>query len=157
MELQLATVNINNMRSLHSLLLVTVSTYVAGISLGGDSAPPNAALKAVTWNGNGCAQDTNTTWTLDGAGILNFVTPTLKVVAGGESKRADLRKFCQVNVDMLVPEGWQYGIQNLLIGGTATLVEGLGGSAKVTAYFSGQEAGEVCGSLYAHVVFADLL
>jgi hypothetical protein len=130
------------MRPQIPLLFIIAGPYVAGTSLGDENAPPNAIFKAVTWNGSGCAQDSNTTWTLDGAGLLDFITPALKATVGGESKMPDMRKFCQVNLDVISPEGWQYGIEKLGIVGKVTLVEGLGGSVKGSAYFSG-ETGDV--------------
>jgi hypothetical protein len=106
-------------------------------------APSGATLNSLTWAGSGCASGSNTTWTTDVDGVLSFATPQLKAITGPDSSRTDARKFCQFNLDVGYPAGWQYATKRMAVSGYADLMAGISGSTQGDTYFSGQQK-EVC-------------
>jgi hypothetical protein len=105
----------------------------------GADAPSGATLQSLTWGGSGCPNGSNTTWTTDVEGVLSFATPQLKAITGPDSTRMDARKFCQFNLDVRYPAGWQYATKRVAISGYADLMAGISGSTRGDTYFSGQE------------------
>jgi hypothetical protein len=52
------------------LSLQPARAYVFKPAIDTNRTFPEANLKAVTWNGNGCPRRSNTTWSLDQSGIF---------------------------------------------------------------------------------------
>jgi hypothetical protein len=102
-------------------------------------APPGASLTSLTWDGSGCSTGSNTTWATDSEGVLAFATPSLKAITGWNSSRTDARKFCQFNLHVSYPAGWQYAPKIVAISGYADIMAGISGSTRGDMYFSGEQ------------------
>jgi hypothetical protein len=122
-----------------TLLAASTLPFAQSTRLVGTDAPSGATLESLAWGGSGCPSESNTTWTTDVDGILSFATPQLRTIIGPDSSRKDARKFCQFNLDVRYPAGWQYATKKVAISGYADLMAGLSGSTRGDTYFSGMQ------------------
>ncbi|NGY60475.1 DUF4360 domain-containing protein [Lentzea sp. NEAU-D13] len=103
-----------------------------------DAAEPAPVLEIVTVNGSGCrAGDAEVT--TDGrtftVGYHEFLAR-----AGGGSSPVDLRKNCQINIRVNVPQGYTYGLARTTYEGYAHLQEGATGLSRISTYLQGNSA-----------------
>ena len=103
-----------------------------------DAAEPAPVLEIVTVNGSGCrAGDADVT--TDGrtftVGYHEFLAR-----AGGGSSPVDLRKNCQINIRVHVPQGYTYGLARTTYEGYAHLQEGATGLSRISTYLQGSSA-----------------
>jgi hypothetical protein len=62
----------------------------------------------------------------------------LKVELGHGARTPDMRRFCQANLDIDVPNGLQVGVKKLGFNGNAALAKGTKGRVMSTVYSSGE-------------------
>jgi hypothetical protein len=99
---------------------------------------PAAAIDVVTVNGSGCPAgdaDVRTDGRTFTVGYHTFLAR-----AGGGSSPVDMRKNCQINLRVTVPEGYTYGLARTTYEGYAHLQEGATGLNRVATYLQGSSA-----------------
>jgi hypothetical protein len=122
-----------------ALLYATIIPLARGVQFRNADAPSGASLKSLTWEGSGCSTDSNTTWTTDSEGVLAFATPSLKAITGMNSTKTEARKFCQFNLLVSYPAGWQYAPKTVAFSGYADIMAGISGFTRGDVYFSGEQ------------------
>ena len=99
---------------------------------------PVASLEVVTINGSGCpmgeadVQSDDRTFTI---GYHSFLAR-----AGGGSSPVDMRKNCQVNIRVIVPAGYTYGLARTTYEGYAHLQEGATAVNRISTYLQGMSS-----------------
>lgn len=102
------------------------------------AAEPTAAIDVVTVNGSGCpagdadVQTSGRTFTI---GYHTFLAR-----AGGGSSPVDMRKNCQINLRVTVPEGYTYGLARTTYEGYAHLQAGATALNRISTYLQGSSA-----------------
>ncbi|KOV87146.1 DUF4360 domain-containing protein [Nocardia sp. NRRL S-836] len=99
---------------------------------------PAPSIEVVTVNGSGCAAG-DADVTIDGRDFTIDYHSFL-ARAGGGSSPVDLRKNCQVNIAVSVPDGYTYGLWRTTYNGYAHLRPGVTGLQRVTVYLQGSAA-----------------
>lgn len=94
-------------------------------------------IEAATINGSGCPAGTaNVTVLSDGASIrITYGGYRAEVGAGAEA--TDIRKNCQINVEVQVPQGFTYTVARAEHFGSARLAAGATGLQATSYYFQG--------------------
>ena len=115
------------------------SGYAGAGAADPDSAPPSGriTLDVVTVNGSGCpAGSANVAMLGDNTGFrityANFVAQD-----GGSARPTDLRKNCQLNLEVHIPQGFTYAIARADYRGRAHLAYGATGLQRTNYYFQG--------------------
>jgi hypothetical protein len=99
---------------------------------------PMAAIDVVTVNGSGCPAgdaDVKTDGRTFTIGYHTFLAR-----AGGGSSPVDMRKNCQLNLRVTVPEGYTYGLARTTYEGYAHLQAGATALNRVSTYLQGSSA-----------------
>lgn len=113
--------------------LFALSTLVpAGTA---EEPAPEPAIDVVTVNGSGCPAgdaDVRTDGRTFSIGYHTFLAR-----AGGGSSPLDMRKNCQINLRVTVPQGWTYGLARTSYEGYAHLQAGASGLNRVSTYLQG--------------------
>jgi hypothetical protein len=78
-------------------------------------------VTGVTMAGTGCIDGSGASVYFDGESLV-VEALEIGVVAGAQHRRSDSRESCQFIVDLNVPAGWTYAIENIS-GGTNTILE----------------------------------
>jgi hypothetical protein len=107
------------------------------------SAPEGTQIRGIVYNGSGCKEGTLTYSTVDTEGAFSYFTPELRAVSGPRTELEDLRQFCQVNIDLTYPKGYQYTLGSVQSRGYVSLIDGAEGVIDGTWWFSGSEE-QVC-------------
>jgi hypothetical protein len=101
-----------------------------------DQPPPYFTAHLLTANGSGCppgsadvTQLSDTTFTVTYSQYI--------ASAGGGADPIDFRKNCQLNVNVGVPSGWTFGIQEVDYRGYAHLGNGARGTLVASYYYAG--------------------
>jgi hypothetical protein len=101
------------------------------------SGQPSFTVRVLSANGSGCPPGT--------AEVSRGSSPELTVTysrfiaaAGDGAAPADFRKNCQVDVSVIVPSGWTYGLSEADYQGFASMGTGAHGSHSTYYYFAGQ-------------------
>lgn len=100
-----------------------------------DAAEPAPTLEIVTINGSGCPAgdaDVQTDGRTFTVGYHTFLAR-----AGGGSSPLDMRKNCQINIRVHVPQGYTYGLVRTSYEGYAHLREGATGLSRISTYLQG--------------------
>jgi hypothetical protein len=109
-------------------------------------APPSGVtIKGISYAGSGCAAGTV-------AGALSSDLTTITLLYGSFIAQAgpglpptDARSNCQLNVQLELPQGWQFSVFKADYRGYAFIEAGDSGVVKATYYFSGDST-QVCDS-----------
>ncbi|MFS8097818.1 DUF4360 domain-containing protein [Lentzea alba] len=99
---------------------------------------PAPAIEVVTVNGSGCPAgdaDVKTEGRTFSVGYHTFLAR-----AGGGSSPLDLRKNCQINLRVNVPQGWTYGLARTSYEGYTHLQDGASALNRVSTYLQGSSA-----------------
>ncbi len=99
---------------------------------------PTPRVDVVTVNGSGCVAgdaDVRTEGRTFSIGYHTFLAR-----AGGGSSPLDMRKNCQVNIRVSVPDGYTYGLSRTSYHGYAHLQEGATALNRLSIYIQGQSA-----------------
>ena len=98
-------------------------------------APDGTRLARISFGGSGCPADT--AYHVVRNSSLSFYTPSFTAAGGPGRSLMDARKFCQVNVDVVLPEGWQMALKIVESAGYVSIGENVDGTVLGTSYFSG--------------------
>ena len=104
-------------------------------------APEPISLSNIAYGGTGCPQGTATI-TLD-AGGLGLRFRNFHVAIGPNTPLDNSRKFCQVNLGIVVPAGYRWAVQKDDFSGAVSLDSGVTATLSTDVYFSGTQSG-VC-------------
>ena len=109
-------------------------------------------IQAVTYGGTGCPDQTVQGLLSDDRTTITLSFDAYTVQSGPNIPATERRKFCQLQLKLKYPGGFQYSIFGADYRGYASLEEGVTGTAQSTYYFSGQQnqACHICG----HPIFS---
>jgi hypothetical protein len=96
---------------------------------------PTATLEVVTVNGSGCPAGDADVKTDDRTFTIGYHTFLAR--AGGGSSPTDMRKNCQINIRVSVPEGYTYGLARAAYEGYTHLQDGATALNRVSTYLQG--------------------
>ncbi|MET8758854.1 DUF4360 domain-containing protein [Lentzea sp. NPDC004782] len=96
---------------------------------------PTATLEVVTVNGSGCPAGDADVATTDRTFTISYHTFLAR--AGDGSSPVDMRKNCQVNIRVSVPDGYTYGLARTTYEGYAHLQDGATGLSRISTYLQG--------------------
>ncbi|SFQ99222.1 protein of unknown function [Lentzea waywayandensis] len=117
------------------MLTTAAAALIALSSLAPVEEAPAPVLEVVTVNGSGCPAgdaDVKTDGRTFTIGYHTFLAR-----AGSGSSPLDMRKNCQVNLRVNVPEGFTYGLARTTYEGYAHLQDGASGLNRVSTYLQG--------------------
>ena len=100
--------------------------------------PDYVRVRGITANGTGCPAGSTAINVSPDWQALTLYTDQFVAEIGPGVSIADGRKFCQVNLDLDFPAGWQYTIDSVDVRGYASLEPGVTGRIATTYYFQGQ-------------------
>ncbi|CCH33324.1 DUF4360 domain-containing protein [Actinosynnema sp. NPDC047251] len=105
----------------------------------GDDAPPPGVIyvKLLTVNGSGCKPGTAAVAVSDDRQAFTVSYSDYLAKVGPGAAPADLRKNCQLNLEVHVPQGFTYGIAKSDYRGFGKLERGASGTEKANYYFQG--------------------
>jgi hypothetical protein len=117
------------------MLTTAAAALIALSGLAPAEQAPAPVLEVVTVNGSGCpAGDADVS--TDGR-TFTIGYHTFLARAGNGSSPLDLRKNCQVNLRVTVPEGFTYGLARTSYEGYAHLQDGATGLSRISTYLQG--------------------
>ncbi|RDL35898.1 Uncharacterized protein BP5553_06510 [Venustampulla echinocandica] len=125
------------------VLLALASAAIAAPALDTRADAPNpneVTINGITTSGTGCPQGTVGKYLSDDRQTFTLIFDQYQVQIGPGTQPADARKFCQVNLQLHYPSGFQYSILSTVYRGYAALDAGVTGTQEATYYFSGQSA-----------------
>lgn len=104
-------------------------------------APSNSQVEIedVTYGGTGCPEKTVQGILSDDRTTITLSFDAYTVQSGPDVPATDRRKFCQLQLKLRYPGGFQYSIFGADYRGYASLKPGVTGTAQSTYYFSGQQ------------------
>ncbi|OAX76949.1 hypothetical protein ACJ72_08758, partial [Emergomyces africanus] len=103
-----------------------------------DISPSGVQLRGVIYGGSGCKQGTLSIDIDDNGTRCPIRTRDLWASDGPGSSPRDTRKFCQLNFDLVYPQGWSFSILAADYTGYVSLRGGSSAKFKTTYYFSGE-------------------
>lgn len=96
-------------------------------------------ISAVTYGGTGCPDNTVQGLLSDDRTTITISFDQYTVQSGPNIAATERRKFCQLQLKLKYPSGFQYSIFGADWRGYASLEAGVTGTAQSTYYFSGQQ------------------
>ena len=96
-------------------------------------------ITAVTYGGTGCPDKTVQGLLSDDRTTITLSFDQYTVQSGPSIPATERRKFCQLQLKLKYPSGFQYSIFGADYRGYASLEKGVTGTAQSTYYFSGQQ------------------
>lgn len=105
-----------------------------------DTTPPppgQITISVVTVNGSGCPAGTAAVAVSPGNTAFTVTYSHFMAQVGIGAKPTDLRKNCQLNLKVNVPQGFTYGIAQADYRGFASLAKGANGVERANYYFAG--------------------
>lgn len=129
----------------------TFAAFLALVTLAVAAPSPQAStlpggqvkIQEVTYGGTGCPENTAQGLISDDGSTITLSFDQYIVQSGENRPASDRRKFCQLQLKLEYPGGFQYSILGADFRGYASLDAGVNGTAQSTYYFSGQPNG-VC-------------
>lgn len=125
--------------------LLSLVALAASSPLPQDPKDPNkpsgheVEIQAVTYGGTGCPDKTVQGLMSDDRTTITLSFDTYTVQSGPNVAATERRKFCQLQLKLKYPSGFQYSIFGADYRGYASLEKGVTGTAQSTYYFSGQQ------------------
>jgi hypothetical protein len=116
-------------------MLSTAAAALIALSALTPAAEAAPVLEVVTVNGSGCAAGDADVTTDDRTFTVGYHTFLAR--AGGGSSPLDMRKNCQINIRVNVPEGFTYGLARTTYEGYTHLQAGATGLNRVSTYLQG--------------------
>lgn len=115
-------------------------TLVASAPSPQSSVPPNSQVEIieVTYGGTGCPENTAQGLISEDRSTITLSFDAYTVQSGQNVPATDRRKFCQLQMKLRYPGGFQYSLLGADFRGYASLEAGVNGTALSTYYFSGQ-------------------
>jgi hypothetical protein len=117
------------------MLTTAAAALIALSALAPAEEAPAPVLEVVTVNGSGCPSgdaDVSTDGRTFTIGYHTFLAR-----AGNGSSPLDMRKNCQINLRVNVPDGFTYGLARTSYEGYAHLQEGATGLNRISTYLQG--------------------
>ncbi|KAF2108192.1 hypothetical protein BDV96DRAFT_504959 [Lophiotrema nucula] len=96
-------------------------------------------ITAVTYGGTGCPDKSVQGLLSDDRTTITLSFDSYTVQSGPNIPATERRKFCQLQLKLKYPSGFQYSIFGADFRGYAALDKGVEGTAQSTYYFSGQQ------------------
>ncbi|KAF2690926.1 hypothetical protein K458DRAFT_438662 [Lentithecium fluviatile CBS 122367] len=96
-------------------------------------------ITAVTYGGTGCPDNTVQGLLSDDRTTITLSFDQYTVQSGPNIPATERRKFCQLQLKLKYPPGFQYSVFGADFRGYASLEAGVTGSVQSTYYFSGQK------------------
>ncbi|CAG8975724.1 hypothetical protein HYALB_00009131 [Hymenoscyphus albidus] len=100
--------------------------------------PHQVTVSGITTSGSGCPQGSVGQFLSADRTVFTLIFDSYIAQIGPGIAAAESRKFCQINLNLHYPQGFQYSIMKTLYRGFANLDKGVTGSQEATYYFSGQ-------------------
>jgi hypothetical protein len=119
---------------------------LAGISLAAYADGPNpdeVYVNNIVHGGTGCPNGTVASDISEDAKAFTLLFDNFVAEAGPGLPRSASRKFCQLTVNLHVPQGWSYTLFDVTYSGFASLDAGTTGTEKSTYYFEGSPSESV--------------
>ncbi|KAH6665553.1 hypothetical protein B0J14DRAFT_457786, partial [Halenospora varia] len=117
------------------------STAIASPIVSADAPDANqVTINSITTSGTGCPQGSVGKFLSADRQTFTLIFDSFVAQVGPGTAATDARKFCQINLDLHYPQGFQYSILKTIYRGYAQLDAGVSGSQSATYYFSGQSA-----------------
>lgn len=102
-------------------------------------ASSDVQIQAITYGGTGCPDQTVQGLLSDDRTLITLSFDAYTVQSGPNIPATERRKFCQMQLKLQYPGGFQYSIFGADYRGYASLEAGVTGTAQSTYYFSGQQ------------------
>ncbi|KAL1914959.1 uncharacterized protein VTP21DRAFT_7664 [Calcarisporiella thermophila] len=103
-----------------------------------DNPDPNKVyVRDIKYNGDGCPAKSVTEILSRDATVFTLIFNKYIAQYGPNIKPVENRKFCQLSIDLHVPQGWQYSVASAIYRGYARMDRGVHGAQSSTYYFSG--------------------
>jgi hypothetical protein len=125
----------NAMLSLLSAASLAIASLAAPTA---PIAPDSITISVQTVNGSGCPAGTATVKTAPDRESFTISYDEYRARDGGSANATDLRKNCQINLLVNVPQGFTYAISEIEYKGWARLAPGASAQQNAFYYFSGQ-------------------
>ena len=100
-------------------------------------------ITGVTYGGTGCPDKTVQGLLQDDGTVISLSFDAYTVQSGPQIPATERRKFCQLQLKLKYPSGFQYSVFGADYRGYASLESDVSGTAQSTYYFSGQQ-NQVC-------------
>ncbi|KAF4629531.1 hypothetical protein G7Y89_g8617 [Cudoniella acicularis] len=108
---------------------------------GGDTPPADqVTISGITTSGTGCPQGSVGQFLSADRETFTLIFDSYQAQIGPGTVPTDARKFCQINLNLHYPQGFQYSIMKTIFRGYASLQKGVSGTQQATYYFSGESA-----------------
>ncbi|MDJ1132055.1 DUF4360 domain-containing protein [Streptomyces iconiensis] len=117
--------------------LFASTASVHGVPAEPEVPPQKIEISVQTVNGSGCPKGTTAVGTASDNTAFTVTYSDYLARAGGDSDPTDIRKNCQLNLDIHVPQGFTYAIAAVDYRGFAHLRDGSQGLQKASYYFQG--------------------
>ncbi|KAF2456459.1 hypothetical protein BDY21DRAFT_273949, partial [Lineolata rhizophorae] len=95
-------------------------------------------IQAISYGGTGCPDNSVQGIISDDLTTMTLTFDAYTVQSGPDIPATERRKFCQLQMKLKYPSGFQYSIFSADYRGYASLSEGVTGTCTSTYYFSGQ-------------------
>ncbi|EHK97611.1 hypothetical protein M7I_6622 [Glarea lozoyensis 74030] len=122
-------------------VLALVATAIAAPTLetrGDKPDPSQVTIKGITTSGTGCPQGSVGKFISSDLTTFTLIFDKYVASIGPGVATTESRKFCQINLQLHYPQGFQYSIMSTIYRGYAALDAGVSGTQEATYYFSGQ-------------------
>ncbi|KAK6524350.1 hypothetical protein TWF281_011258 [Arthrobotrys megalospora] len=120
--------------ALAALLVPTLAAPAAGAV----SAPPGVTIEKIIYGGTGCPQNTAyVNLASDRESFTAYFSQFTAYINTATDNIKDARKFCQLNLAINSPPGWQYTLVQTSFTGYASLGSGIMATHTSTNYFAG--------------------
>jgi hypothetical protein len=119
---------------------LTSTLFMSSLSLTSFAAGPNPSevyVNHITYGGTGCPDGSVAQDISGDAKAFTVIFDKYLVEVGPGVPRENNRKFCQLTVDLHIPEGWSYTLFDVTYSGFASLDSGTSGIGNSTYYFEG--------------------
>jgi len=122
-----------------SLLSATLVSAAPALEAVAVEPPREVRINGVSYGGNGCPQGTVSSSLNSERTIITLIFDAYSATIGPKAKsRNDARRYCQLNVRVQYPGGYQYSVFKVDTRGYADLDGGVSGEILTTYYFSGE-------------------
>ncbi|ODH23350.1 hypothetical protein ACO22_05396 [Paracoccidioides brasiliensis] len=131
----------SNMKYLSLLFLLPLASAVALPNPFPESeevSPAGVHIRGVFYGGSGCKQGSLDIEVDDHGTKCPIRTKDLYAVGGPDTSYPDRRRFCQLNFDLIYPQGWSFSILGAEYKGRVSLQKDSTAWFKTTYYFSGE-------------------
>ena len=106
--------------------------FIGDVSAGGTACPQGSLTRDPATNGRS----------------IVLKTTGVDVYSTSDVRNSEIRKFCQMTINLEYPEGWTYALGRVNLRGTASIRSG-SGTVLASAWFQGDEVGVEFGRTFA--------